>query len=214
MRRAALLAAFLCAAGLAAAAQTPSPAERAAQSERAPTGEEAARLSLACRIVPEPTGRTVDLAGRRGLPVVRLPAMRFLRLLEYGATAGTERLSQYPPLPFGGIGRRDFCRAVELAHLVPPQDGEGAIAALALHLRPGLDLLADYPTTGAEIVGRDQMTVLPAGLYAIVETLAEDDAVDLAALVRDAPAPLDVSRPAIVLGTSPILLPVERAAAD
>ena len=214
MRRTAALGALLAVAATLAAAQSPSPAERASESERALTDQETARLAEACRIVPEPTGRTVDLAGRQGLPVVRLPAMRFVRLLEYRATAGGERLSEYPPLPFGGIGRRDICRAVELAHLAPPEGGEGAIAALALHLRPGLDLPADYPTTGAEIVRRRQITDLPAGLYAIVETLADDDAVDLAALIRERPAPLDAGRPAIVLGASPMLLPVERAAAD
>ena len=208
------LAALLCMAAGLAAAQSPSLAERASQSERPLTKDEAVRLAASCDLAVRHTGASVDLAGRRDVPVVDLPGLRVLRLVEYRATAAGEVIERYPDLPLGGVGWRDYCDAVVLRHLAPPEDGERPVATFGLRLRPDLDLMADYPTTGTEIARRRQITDLPEGLHALLDGEGMADTVDWDALVRDGPAAIDASRPALVIGPGIVLVPVTDAGAD
>lgn len=204
-----LLAVLLAATGAPAAAQEPSEAERAAEAGRPPTPEEAARRDAECDVAAEPSGTVPGVLGPEEVRAISLPGLSVLRLSEIVTGDGADDYSivQYALLPFGGIGGRDLCGGIRLHHLDVPGGPGQSVSTSGLRLRPGVDVTADYPTTGAEIARRGQVLEVPAGRYAVIEGAV--DVVDWrSALGSD--GRVDRSRPVLSLGGGVALVPLTR----
>lgn len=153
-------------AGQAGASETE--AEAAARTQRALTQAEVDRLTRDCPL-PEPAADSADQPDLPNARTVSLPETVFLPLLVYRQVQTDGRrdakISRFGDLPYGGVGLRDFCESVSLVRF-PPYGRNGVMSVLALRLRPGLDLAADYPTAFAEMRKRSQLARIEAGRYA------------------------------------------------
>ena len=212
MIRPLLLAALLAVAGP-ATAQAPSEAERAAEADRPRTAEEQSRTAAECEIVVEPAGSIADFLGRESVSVVSAPAIQVLRLVDFrtGETGIDDgSFEELAPLPFGGIGRADMCDGFHLLYF-DAEDGPGRLLyTMGVRLRPGLDLLDAYPTTGREIVRRDQLVELPAAEYLQVEARA-GRGIDEGEIRQSDDPRIDRARPMFVLSPGIALVPLARA---
>ena len=207
--RSLLAALVLVAACGAAQAQAPSEAERAAQAERALTPEEIARRRTGCALSPVPDGTVRDVLGRSEVPAVRLPAIRVLSLIQLrrtGPAADDHAITRFDPLPFGGLGSRDSCGMVELRDLADPSRAGPLIASIGLRMRSDLDILRDYPTTGAEMLHRDQVVALRPARY--LEFRGDTAAFDWDGVLKSGDARIARAVPAIVLGDAAVLIPL------
>ena len=190
-----------------ALAQEPSEAERASEATRALTEAEEALRAEGCERRIAATEDEVTLFGVQ-FPVVTLPEVSALRLFEIlvPAPAGEADVRPLPVLPFGGIGPRDLCEFALLRYEGTALPGAAeAVGSAVLILRRDLDLLADYPTTGAEIERRGQVLSVPPGAYAALRGEGAEPALER---LRAADEPRhDRSRPAILLGENPLQRP-------
>ncbi|MGB0439742.1 MAG: hypothetical protein ACPGFC_06510, partial [Paracoccaceae bacterium] len=145
-----------------------SSAEQAALSESPMTQAERATRAAGCRFQGISDAPALSLPeGPEGRYVI-LPTLQMLRIIEMVVSDGaaqTLALQAFKDLPHGGIAGRDTCGAV-IVHTMTPSAAVGAVPTYqALWLRNDLDLLAEYPTTGAEIMRRSQMDTIPAAPY-------------------------------------------------
>ena len=203
------LAALLCMAPGLAAAQSPSPAERLSEEELPLTSEEVARTAAECALSPKPAGTIPDILGRQHVSVLSVPAIRVLKVYELqveGADYDGARIEQFEPRPFGGIGRRDHCGVVDLLFRETRDGLRRQIHTMGLRLRPGLDLMDDYPTTGPEIVRRGQILDVPAGAYLLIEAIGET--IDEDQILGSNDARIDWTRPVIALRPGQALVPL------
>ena len=199
IRSFALCAGLLALCALPAQAQTA--AERLAMGERAPTAAERARRDADCALnVTEGDVTPTEIAGRPA-GIATLPGFELLGLIAVQSQSdGTAAVVRMADLPRGGIAAVDFCGAASLApHGEPlPVPFAAATRLMALVLRRGLDLEADYPAAARAIADQRQVFAIPAGRFAVVAGEAELTDADLAVFAAD--PRLDPSAPALRMG--------------
>ncbi len=164
-----LLVAFFLALPATGAMAQQTEAEKAAQSQRQLTKQEEARRKAGCSL-PRPHG-DIRISGRE-YKVVSLPAITMLSLItlpkNHMARQKPGQVIKKPDLPFGGIGPRDICFGTVLYPL--SAKALGGRRHIALALRRGLDLAADYPSSAGQIRKERQLARIAAGKYIIQAT--------------------------------------------
>ena len=166
---------WLAALGLTASAAVAadlSPSEQAAVSQRDATAEEISRRSETCSLNPNVLGQKLIA---EGIPVtvVELPALSFVvsvRMVFNGPEANTFDIQGFDDVPNGGIAGYDFCNVVSLDTFQPATKAGDVIRMMAIQLRQGLDIEADYPNTSQDILNRDLLIEVDAGTYALLDT--------------------------------------------
>ncbi len=174
---AAVLVSLLCA-PLSLDAQSLTPSELAAKTERPMTDQERATWSEECTFQPVRDTRvdTLSLNDTWSGPVVYLPPIRMLLLLSVRVDdpdQKTRKIVSWPDLPNGGLARFDFCTVTRVEELVPFTQQNQPVSYMGLRLRLNVDLEFDYPNAFPQIEKYNQILSTPPGRYIAIES---DDA--------------------------------------
>jgi len=167
--QAAILASLACAPNV-SGAQSLTPSEQAAKTQRQMTGEERATWSKECKFQPVRDTR-VDALSLNDMwsgPVVFLPPIRMLLFLSVRVDdpdQRTRKIVNWPDLPNGGLARFDFCSVMGVEELVPFTQHNQPVSYAGLRLRLNVDLETDYPSALPQMKKHGQILSTPPGRY-------------------------------------------------
>ncbi len=148
-----------------------STSEQAAVSQRGISEQERHLRRIGCSFKATDSGETITISNEIVVQIVSLPEFTVLTYAEItlAKTSGKYDITTFADLPNGGIGGKDFCATVTLDGYPHPKAHGDPILAMGLLLRSNMDMLNLYPTTGAEIMRRQQVKTLPAGKYVPID---------------------------------------------
>ena len=131
----------------------------------------------------------VENRSDRPVPVYRLPEFAMLSTIELIRSddgSGSFAIRRFKNLPRGGIAGVDFCGVATLLPSSNAEEPGAVVKILALRLRPDLNGPADYPAAWAAAIRRGQVQSVPAGCYAVIPLLTNQEAADWQGRVIDA----------------------------
>jgi len=150
----------------------------------------------ACALAERPLAM-MDIEGFGSLPIFRIAAQSLL-LTQLGRMApdGHMMAGGFPLLPGKALVDSDICGGAVL--LTFPGQPEGTLA-LALRLRPGIDMAREYPAAAGQIREARQLLIMPTGTWIAAPRSAGPDQTGVARRLL-ASEKLDPDAPVLLIG--------------